>query len=146
MARFLNRRAVIQLNKARNFSGLSKATLPDLDYDYGALEPYISGNIMELHHSKHHQTYVNNFNAASEQLSGAVDAMNTEKMIGLQSAIKFNGGGHINHSIFWKNLAPVSAGGGGEPGGELGVALKNRFGDFEKFKSTFSAKTAAVQV
>merc|ERR1711884_680831 len=81
-----------------------KATLPDLPYDYNALEPVISAEIMQLHHSKHHQTYVNNLNAAEEKLAEASAKNDVSAIIGLQGAIKFNGGGHINHSIFWKNL------------------------------------------
>ena len=82
------------------------AKLPDLSYDYGALEPVISGEIMQLHHSKHHNTYVTNFNAAMEKYAEAEQKGDIAGMIALQGAIKFNGGGHVNHSIFWKNLAP----------------------------------------
>merc|ERR1711931_348288 len=98
----------------------AKHTLPDLTYDYGALEPVISAEIMQLHHSKHHQTYVNNLNVAEEQLAEAQATGNTSKIIGLSGALKFNGGGHINHSIFWTNLSPN---GGGEPTGELLEAI-----------------------
>ena len=82
------------------------AKLPDLSYDYGALEPVISGEIMQLHHSKHHNTYVTNFNAAMEKYAEAEQKGDVAGMIALQGAIKFNGGGHVNHPIFWKNLAP----------------------------------------
>ena len=78
---------------------------PDLSYDYGALQPYISGEIMELHHSKHHKAYITNFNASLEKLHEAKDPAS---IVSLQSALNFNGGGHINHSIFWKHLAPPS--------------------------------------
>merc|ERR1712117_905458 len=81
----------------------SKHTLPDLPYDYSALEPVISAEIMQLHHSKHHQTYVNNLNAAEEKLAEASAKNDVSAIIGLQGALKFNGGGHINHSIFWKS-------------------------------------------
>merc|ERR1712034_151774 len=94
---------------------VNKHTLPDLPYDYGALEPVISSEIMQLHHSKHHQTYVNNLNVAEEQLAEAQAKGDTTKIIALSSALKFNGGGHINHSIFWTNLSPD----GGEPTGDL---------------------------
>lgn len=84
-------------------------TLPKLPYAYNALEPVISAQIMELHHSKHHQTYVNNLNAALKSLVIAAKNNDLPAQIALQPAIKFNGGGHINHSLFWQNLAPSSS-------------------------------------
>mmetsp|Transcript_148887 Transcript_148887/g.211449 ORF Transcript_148887/g.211449 Transcript_148887/m.211449 type:complete len:226 (-) Transcript_148887:99-776(-) len=120
-------------------------SLPDLAYDYNELEPVISAQIMELHHSKHHQTYVNGLNAAEEQLAEAAATGDVTKSIALQGAIKFNGGGHLNHSIFWQNLAPPSKGGGGEPEGDLLAAINAEFGSFENFKSTFSTKTVTIQ-
>lgn len=92
-----------------------KHTLPDLTYDYGALEPVISGHIMELHHKKHHQTYVNNLNAAEEKLHEALQKNDVAAQVAIQPAIRFNGGGHINHAIFWTNLAPAKNGGGQAP-------------------------------
>jgi Fe-Mn family superoxide dismutase len=89
--------------------------------DYGALEPSISGKIMELHYKNHHQTYVNGFNAASEQLAAAEKKEDIAAQIALQPLINFHGGGHINHSLFWENLAPSKSGGGGEPAGQLKV-------------------------
>ena len=99
---------------ARGLSTVSgQYSLPPLPYDYGALEPAISGQIMEAHHKKHHQTYVNNLNAAVAQLEEARHKSDPPtKLVQLQSAINFNGGGHINHSIFWTNLAPKQQGGG----------------------------------
>ena len=79
-----------------------KHTLPDLPYDYNALEPVISAEIMQLHHSKHHATYVNNLNVAEEKLAEAVAKDDVSTVIGLHGALKFNGGGHLNHSIFWQ--------------------------------------------
>ena len=117
-------------------------TLPDLPYDYGALEPVISAEIMQLHHSKHHQTYVNNLNVAEEKLAEAVAKSDTSTIISLQGALKFNGGGHINHSIFWANLCP---GGSGEPEGDLMAAIQRDFGSFEAMKQRLSAATVAVQ-
>merc|ERR1712107_417719 len=122
-----------------------KVTLPELPYDFNALEPVISADIMRLHHSKHHQTYVNNYNIQLEQYQEAESKGDIAKMIALQPAIKFNGGGHVNHSIFWTNLAPPKAGGGGAPEGDLAEAINASFGSFDAFKTTFSAKTAAVQ-
>src|SRR5215218_2213832 len=106
-------------------------TLPDLPYDYGALDPHISGKIMELHHSKHHQNYVNGLNTALEKLdearsTGAHDTINL-----LEKNLAFNLGGHINHSIFWKNLSPE---GGDRPDGELGAAIADAFGSFDAFQ------------
>lgn len=75
--------------------------LPDLPYDYGELEPHINAKIMELHHSKHHNTYVNNYNKALERYADAEQKGDVEGMIQAQNAIRFNGGGHVNHSLFW---------------------------------------------
>lgn len=83
----------------RTMSG--KAVLPDLPYEYDGLEPVISKQIMQLHHQKHHQTYITNFNNAMEEHEKAKENGLVSKMIALQAAIKFNGGGHVNHSIFW---------------------------------------------
>lgn len=119
----------------------SKHTLPDLPYDYNALEPVISAEIMQLHHSKHHQTYINNLNAAEEKLHEAKEKGDVSTIIGLAGALKFNGGGHINHSIFWSNLCPS----GGEPEGALLEAIVRDFGSVEAMKSQLSAATIAVQ-
>ena len=89
--------------------------LPDLPYSYGALEPVISGEIMELHHKKHHNTYVTNLNVAEEKLNEAIAKNDVAAQIALQPALRFNGGGHVNHSIFWSNLAPIGNGGGEIP-------------------------------
>jgi len=98
---------------------------------------------MQLHHTKHHQTYVNGLNAAEE--SYAV-ADSVTKKIALQSALKFNGGGHINHSLFWKNLAPSKAQGGKVvSGGQLEKAIVRDFGSVEEFKKAMIAKTGAIQ-
>ena len=80
----------------------STHSLPDLPYDYHSLEPVISAEIMQLHHSKHHATYVNNLNIAEEKLADAVAKSDVSAVIGLHGALKFNGGGHLNHSIFWQ--------------------------------------------
>lgn len=119
-----------------------KHTLPDLPYDYGALEPTISAEIMQLHHSKHHATYVNNLNVAQEKLAEAEAKSDTSAIIALAPALRFNGGGHINHTIFWQNMSPN---GGGEPSGELMDAIKRDFGSFDNMKKTLSASTVAVQ-
>jgi len=118
-----------------------KHTLPDLPYDYNALEPVISAEIMQLHHSKHHQTYVTNLNAAEDKLAEAQQKGDVSAIIGLSGALKFNGGGHLNHSIFWQNLSPD----GGEPSGALLDAINRDFGSVEAMQTKLSAATVAVQ-
>ncbi len=121
----------------------NKHELPDLPYDYDALEPVISKEIMELHHKKHHQTYVTKLNEALEQNAEAENKNDLATQITLQGAIKFNGGGHLNHSLFWENLCPeqeseLSKGG-------LSQAIDEAFGSFEKFVEKFNTKTGAIQ-
>ncbi|KAK3736644.1 hypothetical protein QZH41_017025 [Actinostola sp. cb2023] len=127
---------------ALNVAVRGKHSLPDLAYDYDALEPTINTEIMRLHHSKHHATYVNNLNVAEEKYAEAIAKGDTSAAVALQPALKFNGGGHINHTIFWTNLSPS---GGGEPTGDLMEAIKSDFGSFENFKERFNAATIAVQ-
>ena len=124
---------------------MTNYTLPDLPYDFGALEPVISAEIMQLHYTKHHNAYVTNLNIALEKYAEAEKKHDVAAMIALQQAIKFNGGGHVNHSIFWTNLAPVSQGGGGMPGGELGEAIKKDFDSIEKFLEKMQAQTVGIQ-
>jgi Fe-Mn family superoxide dismutase len=119
--------------------------LPELPYDFNALEPVISAEIMQLHYNKHHAAYVNNLNAALGKYHEAESKNDVAQMIALQSAIKFNGGGHINHSIFWTILAPLAKGGGGEPKGELAQMINRDFGSFETFKEKFNATTTGIQ-
>jgi Fe-Mn family superoxide dismutase len=122
-----------------------KYELPALPYDFDALEPAISADIMRTHWDKHHRAYVNNLNLALEKYEAAEAHNDLEEMIALQQAIKFNGGGHINHSIFWTNLAPVSKGGGQLPKGELSDAIDAKYGSLEKFIQKFNAAAAGVQ-
>lgn len=119
--------------------------MPTLPYDLGALEPIISKEIMDLHYNKHHQAYVTNLNKALEQYAAAEERGDLSTMISLQGAIKFNGGGHVNHSIFWTNLAPENQGGGEAPVGALADAINRDFGSFQNFVDAFSAKTVAIQ-
>ena len=118
-------------------------TLPPLPYDFAALEPHIDAKTMEIHHGKHHQTYVNNLNAAIEKAPELAkksldDLMrNVSKLPeAVRAPIRNNGGGHWNHSMFWQIMAPKA---GGEPAGNLGSAIKSAFGDFAKFREQFSA-------
>jgi Fe-Mn family superoxide dismutase len=120
-------------------------TLPDLPYDYNALEPVISAEIMQLHHKKHHQAYVTNLNTALQKYHEAESKNDLATMIATQQAIRFNGGGHINHSIFWTNLAPVGKGGGEMVKGSLQQALQKDFGSLETFIEKFNALTVAIQ-
>jgi len=123
----------------------SKYTVPDLPYDYDALEPVISAEIMRIHHDKHHQAYVNGLNTAEEKFEQALKEDDIHGQIALQNVLKFNGGGHINHSLFWTNLAPIKEGGGEPPKGALLSAIQKDFGTLEDFISKFNATTAAVQ-
>lgn len=122
----------------------SKYTLPDLPYEYEALEPVISKDIMCLHHQKHHQAYVNNLNAALEKFSGASQSHDLSTQALLTAQINFNAGGHINHSIFWKNLCPPGKG-PDKPQGALLKAIETEFGSFADFQGFFNLHTGAIQ-
>jgi Fe-Mn family superoxide dismutase len=123
-------------------------TLPELDYAYDALAPHISKQIMELHHSKHHQTYVDKLNAALEQ-APELQGKSIEELLKnldaapetVRTAIRNHGGGHYNHSLFWKIMSPN---GGGQPSGELGDALIAKYGTFQAFTDEFSSKAAGI--
>ena len=121
-----------------------KHELPDLPYDYSELEPVISAEIMELHHSKHHNAYVTNLNIALEKYAEAEAKGDVATMIAMQGAIKFNGGGHVNHSIFWTNLAPQSKGGGEPPKGDLADAINNTWGSLPEATKVKAPERAAV--
>ena len=121
---------------------MAEYTLPELAYDYSALEPSISGAIMELHHGKHHQAYVTGANTALAQLAEARDNGNLANVNKLQKDLAFNLGGHVNHSIFWTNMSPN---GGDKPVGELAAAIDDFFGSFEKFQAHFTATALGVQ-
>ena len=117
--------------------------LPDLPYDYDALEPHISGEIMQLHHDKHHATYVAGANAALEALEAERNGeANPDRLRALSKNLAFNLGGHTNHSIFWKNMAPNA---GGTPTGQIAEAIDRDFGSFEAFKKQFSGVATGLQ-
>lgn len=124
---------------------MAEFELPKLEYALNELEPTISAEIMDLHYNKHHKAYVTNLNTALKKYQEAEQQGDVAGMIAQQSAIKFNGGGHINHSIFWTNLAPKDKGGGEEPQGELANQIKKQFGSFENFITQFSATAVAIQ-
>ena len=121
-------------------------TLPDLPYGFDALEPHIDTATMQIHHGKHHQAYINNLNAAIEKAPELAGKSLDELVRGVNSvpesvrtAVRNNGGGHWNHSMFWKWMAPNA---GGEPEGEVARAIKDAFGGFDKFKEQWSAAGA----
>eukprot|EP01035_Chromulina_nebulosa_P019761 gene19761-25694_t len=100
---------------------------------------------MKIHHTKHHATYVTNLNNFNSKLHDVQAKNDISSIISLQQSIKFNGGGHLNHSIFWKNLAPVKNGGGHLPDGDLKKLIESQYGSLEKLQSTISNASVAVQ-
>jgi Fe-Mn family superoxide dismutase len=116
-------------------------TLPALPYAYNALEPHIDARTMEIHHTKHHQAYINNVNNAIKDTE--FDNLPVEKLIAdlnklpenIRGAVRNNGGGHANHSLFWTIMGP---GAGGTPAGDLGAAINSTFGSFDNFKTEFT--------
>ncbi len=121
---------------------MSSYTLPDLPYDHGALEPAISGSIIELHHGKHHNAYVTGANTVLEQIAEARDAGSYGSIGGLEKTLAFHLSGHALHSIYWTNLSPD---GGDRPDGALGDAIDRNFGGFDQFKAHLTAATNTVQ-
>jgi Fe-Mn family superoxide dismutase len=117
-------------------------TLPPLAYDYGALEPHISGTIMELHHSKHHAAYVAGANTALDQMAEARATSALGPVPMLQKNLAFNLGGHVNHSVFWTNMSPD---GGDKPVGALAAAIDDQFGSFDAFRAHFTAVAMTIQ-
>ncbi|HET7745651.1 MAG TPA: superoxide dismutase [Vicinamibacteria bacterium] len=120
---------------------MPRYVLPDLPYDFSALEPHISAEIMELHHGKHHKAYVEKANETLEKLDAARDKRDFERIAGLEKALAFNLAGHVLHSVFWKNLVPK---GGDAPSGELARALEQDFGSFEAFKAQMTEVASTV--
>ncbi|WP_062202116.1 superoxide dismutase [Demequina salsinemoris] len=120
---------------------MAEYSLPDLTYDYGALDPHIAGQIMELHHSKHHAAYVAGANTALEKMAEARDTDSFGAIAGLEKALAFNLGGHTNHSIFWTNMSPE---GGDKPFGELAAAIDDNFGSFDKFVAHFTNNAMTI--
>jgi superoxide dismutase, Fe-Mn family len=120
---------------------MAQYSLPDLDYDYGALEPHISGKIMELHHDKHHAAYVKGANSTLEKLDEARDRQDFSRLGSLEKALAFHLSGHVLHTLFWRNLAPD---GGGRPEGPLAEAIDQDLGGFEKFRKQMTETAATV--
>ncbi|KZT54732.1 hypothetical protein CALCODRAFT_499418 [Calocera cornea HHB12733] len=131
---------------ARSAAGIAAVrlqhTLPELPYAYDALEPHISKEIMTLHHDRHHKAYVDGLNAAESSYAATDDV---KERIKLQPALKFNGGGHINHTLFWKNLTPANSPGAKLAPGPLKEAIERDFGSLEALQKELNAKTAAIQ-
>ncbi|HZB15534.1 MAG TPA: superoxide dismutase [Nitrososphaeraceae archaeon] len=129
---------------------MKKYELPPLPYNYDALEPHIDARTMEIHHTKHHQTYTDKLNAALEKCPPEVQEKDIVEILSnldqvpadQKSAINFNGGGFDNHRIFWNNMKPNS---GGEPSGSIADAINTSFGSFSDFKEKFSSTTILIQ-
>jgi len=116
--------------------------LPDMPYDYAALEPAITGEILELHHSKHHAAYVKGANDTLDRLAETREKGDFSGLVGLEKTFAFNLSGHVLHTIFWENLSPE---GGDRPDGELAAAIDEHFGSFDAFSKQLSSATATVQ-
>ena len=120
---------------------MTKYTLPELQYDYSALEPHISGKIMELHHDKHHAGYVKGANDTLDKLGEARQKEDFTRLGAMEKALAFNLSGHVLHSLFWQNLSPE---GGGEPKGELAEQIRKDFGAFAAFKRQLTEAASTI--
>ena len=122
-------------------------TLPELRYGYNALEPVLTGEILEVHHKKHHQKYVNEYNASAQELIKKVYEHDVSGAQKLCDKVAFNGGGHVTHSWYWENLAPADNGGGILPDEKsaLTTAVVKSYGSYDNFIKKFNEKTAAIQ-
>ena len=116
--------------------------LPDLPYDYAALEPHYSARVLELHHDKHHAAYVKGVNTTLEKLAAARESGDLSSIVGLEKTLAFNLSGHVLHTLFWQNLSPD---GGDKPTGELAAAIDEHFGSFDAFKAQLSEAAGTVQ-
>ncbi|KAB8185750.1 superoxide dismutase [Nonomuraea phyllanthi] len=121
---------------------MGEYTLPDMPYDYAALEPAITGEILELHHAKHHAAYVKGANDTLDRLAEARDKGEFGGLVGLEKTFAFNLSGHVLHTIFWQNLSPD---GGDRPDGDLAAAIDEHFGSFDAFSKQLTTATSTVQ-
>ena len=121
---------------------MSDYSLPTLPYEYDALEPHLSGEILELHHSKHHAAYVKGANETLDKLTEARESKEFDHIGQLEKSLAFNISGHVLHSILWKNMSPN---GGGTPSGSLAKAIDRHFGSFDAFKAQLTSAAAAIQ-
>ncbi|KRX05778.1 Manganese/iron superoxide dismutase, N-terminal [Pseudocohnilembus persalinus] len=126
---------------------LKPAKLPELDYKYSQLAPVLSENQLTFHHAKHHNTYVTNLNNIYQQIEEATQKGDMQKVAQLQPALKFNLGGHLNHSVYWKNLAPTSNGGGKLPdsGSAFAKAVQQQFGGLDQLIEQFKQRALGIQ-
>ena len=116
--------------------------LPDLGYDYAALEPHYSARMLELHHDKHHKAYVDGVNATLDKLAASREADDLSAIVGLEKTLAFNLSGHVLHTLFWQNLGPDTP---DRPSGELAAALDEHFGSFDAFRKQLSSSASSVQ-
>jgi len=121
---------------------MKQYTLPDLEYDYGALEPHYSARMLELHHDKHHKAYVDGVNTTLDKLAASRDSGDMSALVGLEKTLAFNLSGHVLHTLFWKNLTPH---GSDRPEGELAGAINENFGSFDKFRKQLTGAAGTVQ-
>ncbi len=137
----LANQAINESEKLKEMSRNNPHELPDLEYEYDALEPYIDAKTMKIHHSKHHQAYVNNLNSAitGTELENMALEKIFENMSAHSASVRNNGGGHYNHALFWKVLSPD---GGSMPGKTFLDVLESRFGSFDDFKNKFNTAAA----
>lgn len=123
-----------------------KVSLPKLDYNYDELEPVLSRELLTIHHSKHHQNYIDTYNNLVKNLEDAKEKKEIKKIISLLPNIKFNLGSHINHSLYWKNLSPIKQGGGIIPeDSQLLKKINEQWGSLEKFKGDFISRIMKIQ-
>ena len=124
-----------------------KYCLPKLAYELNGLEPVLSQGLVDIHYNKHHLTYVNNLNIAIESLVDAVSKQDLPKIVSLQPTIIFNGGSHINHSMYWENLSPISAEGGKIPDSNsiLSQKIVQNWGSYDKFMEYFTKRATAIK-
>jgi len=137
--------AMAQVKEQRRVTPETRHGLPPLPYDFAALEPYIDAQTMQIHHGKHHQAYITNLTNALNKHPELLEKGIDDLLRGINSipddirtAVRNNGGGHHNHSLFWTIMAPAGKGGGGEPTGKLADAIRRTFGEFAKFKEQLS--------
>lgn len=134
----------------RSFSllgGAQRAKLPDLPYGYGDLAPALTADILEIHHGKHHAKYVKDYNGVLEQFEAAASKGDHQTVADLGRHLRFHAGGHVNHSLYWENLAPANKEGGDLPAkdSELSKLVHQHFGNFEKFFLEFESVAAKIQ-
>ena len=123
-----------------------KVTLPKLDYGYADLEPVLSEQLLTLHHTKHHQNYVDTYNKLLDEFTEAKNKNDVYKIVSLTPGLKFNLGSHINHSIYWKNLCPIKNGGGKVPeNSKLVEKIKSQWGSVDKFIADFIDNIMKIQ-